>query len=186
MSVNNILETYIKASEQDLIEGMSWYENANSFCKRLSVTYQFPVVKVAAVVSLLSPRNRWEKNKVDAENLFLAYRNGENPHHVKVSTFNGNRSKAVAIILGKEDMIMPNGPKTKAFFKNIMGSSDTVTIDTHAYSIACGERKIAPTISRPLYRKIEAQYIETADLLGIKPYQVQACTWVTFRRINKI
>lgn len=185
MSVSNILGLYIQATLEDLEQGMSWYPRAKSYCLYLSQQYNVPITKTAAVVALLSPRNKWERNKTDAKALFEAYVNNEDLHQVKVATFNRNRSKAVAVIEGSEPTCF-FGPKTRAFYKNILGSADSVTVDTHAYSVAMGKRQVGKSITRPLYRKIERDYKEASSLLGIKPYELQACTWVTFKRINKV
>lgn len=186
MSVKNIIGLYTQATLDDLREGMSWYEDANSFCKGISEEFNFPLPKVAAVVSHLSPRNRWSRNKKDVVSLFKAYRDKKDLHQVKVATFNTNRSKAVAVIKGETQDWQPHGPKTRAFFKNILGCSDLVTVDTHAYSIAKGKRIVNKAINKSEYKRIEECYKTAASMLGIQPYQLQACTWVTFRRLNNI
>ena len=73
-----------------------------------------------------------------------------------------------------------------------MGFDDTVCVDGHAYAIWIGERiptTKTPSISAPLYQTITRAYVNVAkdshSLCGEKltPAQVQAVTWVTYRRI---
>ena len=73
--------------------------------------------KVSGVISAISPRNEWNKNKLDAENLckeFVSNKYYQLPlfdadYHTllktKVSTFNTNKSKAVKILLNDDSKI---------------------------------------------------------------------------------
>jgi hypothetical protein len=82
-----------------------------------------------------------------------------------------------------------NGPKISAFFDNIMGG-DSVTVDGHARNIAYAERvglkSNAANIGKAEYRTIAQAYRDAAAILGIKACDLQAITWVTWRRIHGI
>lgn len=183
MSYQNILRMYSKSSVKELKEGMSWYENANSFCLYLSNKYSISKEQAASVIAHLSPRNRWERNKIDAEALIAAEK--DKRFLVKTATFSKNKYMAIEVLDDKRDS-MPKGRKTGSFYQNILGHDHVVTVDSHAYCVAKGVREIGPVINKMNYLSIETSYIEAASLLSIKPYQLQACTWLTFKRIHNI
>jgi hypothetical protein len=85
-----------------------------------------------------------------------------------------------------------NGPKITSFFRCITGIQDEVCVDGHALSIYLGQRmptNRAPKISRTLYSAIQRSYQLVAnrshDLIGesLSPAQVQAVTWIVYRRL---
>ena len=69
----NILSTYYKANQQDLIDGEVWYSKGHEICSMIANQYGLNVETVAGVVSALSPNNKWDRNIIDAENLIRAY-----------------------------------------------------------------------------------------------------------------
>jgi thermostable 8-oxoguanine DNA glycosylase len=76
-----------------------------------------------------------------------------------------------------------------SFFKNIMGY-DTVTIDGHAYNIARYKRVTLTdddtNISKSVYLEMQEAYQRAAKRVGLKVYQLQAITWVVWKRIHNI
>lgn len=177
----NIIDTYNKAYLKEIEQGMTWYEDARSFCLRLSKDYKVSIDQAVSVVAHLSPRNRWERNKIDAENLISS----KDRSIVKVATFTRNRDMAIEVLSNKRDP-MPKGRKTGSFYQNILGYDHVVTVDSHAYCIAKGVRMVGPVINKLQYLSVERAYIEAAQSLSIKPYQLQACTWVTFKRLHGV
>jgi hypothetical protein len=99
-----------------------------------------------------------------------------------------NNAKAARILRGEEPLDVLGGLKVRAFYRNIIGDRDVVTIDRHAYSIAAG-RHLKDTEAGPLNAKahyaVEALYQEAARALGVCPVTLQACTWLTWRRLKK-
>lgn len=179
----NIISMYNQCSLSECKEGMGWYENANLFCKYLSNTYSINFEIACSVVAHLSPRNRWERNKEDAENLIKSV----DKHSVSVATFGRNKEAAIEV-LEKRRPRMPKGNKTGSFYLNIVmpSCSKEVTVDSHAYCIAKGVREVGPNITSTDYIAISKAYRGVASSLGIRPHQVQACTWLAFKRIHKI
>ena len=94
-------------------------------------------------------------------------------------------------MLETDDAILTrlNGQKIKSFYECIMGY-DACCIDGHAYNIWRGERFGLTTdkvnIGKKLYAEIQEDYVKVAKKLGKKAYEVQAITWVAWRRIHGI
>ena len=106
------------------------------------------------------------------------------------------KEKAIQILEnGIEDVeTILNGRKITAFYRCIMGEDDTVCVDGHAYSIWFGDRltlKDVPNIGKRLYAEITADYVEAARILTedgypTTCYEIQAITWVTWRRLHGV
>jgi hypothetical protein len=151
------------------------------------------------VIAALSPNNKWERNCIDAEAMIKTWAIGGDYDVIKVCTFNPNKRKAIAILeLDMESVdteAIPNilsGQKVVAFYRSIMGDKNSVCIDGHAYAIFIGENisttktpKISPKLFETIQRAYQLVAKRSVDLCGVElsPTQVQAVTWVTYRRL---
>jgi S-adenosylmethionine:diacylglycerol 3-amino-3-carboxypropyl transferase len=73
-----------------------------------------------------------------------------------------------------------NGPKTVAFWRNITGDLDAVTVDVWAARAATGDRS-RDRVTAKQYQTIAAAYRAAADIVGANPRDVQAAVWVHTR-----
>lgn len=195
MSIYNIIGVYSLATQDEIEEGKAWYANARRECQELADNLGYPLAVVAGVVAALSPNNRWQRNLRDAEALLRGYRDGVDVREVKVSTYHAMRQKAwdicdeyVRYVRDVSIAQILNGPKITAFYKCILGHEDAVCIDGHAYNIAQGNRKGLKglNVSAKDMRETASQYVSAAEEVGLKPYELQAITWVVWRRIHGI
>ena len=186
--VHNIISVYNDADETQHAEGLLWYENAQKEAYRIALKHDVPVYIAVAVIAALSPNNKWARNLVNADALIGAFIRGDGLLSVKVSTYNKMKQKAWDILAARPDYdgakAMLKGQKITSFFCDIMGEFN-VTIDGHARNIAYGER-ISLTDDRTNigvreYRGLQAAYEETAQRVGLMPYQLQAITWRVWR-----
>lgn len=197
---DSILATYFQASLLDRQAGMAWYGAAHEICCTLGQKYDVHSDIVAGVIAALSPNNRWESNVTDAEIMLRAWAADIPYGAVKVATYGANKYKAASILdrqLNRDDIrYVLRGNKTIAFFMCIAsnGVSDTPCIDGHAYNVWNGtvsNLKDVPSISDKTYRIIQDAYRDAAKIIstvtGIQhsAAQVQAITWVAYRRIHK-
>jgi predicted RNA-binding protein with EMAP domain len=198
--IRNILSVYFQATPVDTQEGTVWYNNAHQICVALSDKYNLPLSTVVGVVSALSPNNKWDRNILDAEQTIKAYCMGFD--YPKVCTFGGNKDKAITILECEIDSsenicAILKGNKTIAFFRGIYtdGQCDEITVDGHAFNIWRGlytSLNEVPAISDKLYKEVSNAYREAAEtvnnLEGTKysSAQIQAITWVTWRRMNGV
>lgn len=186
-TTSNILKMYNFATIDEIKEGINWYTNANIVCSELSEeTNRYSIHQIAGAISALSPRNKWSRNILDVRNLVK-------DRYCKVGTFHANRDKARAIL----DAFYPSpreieeilrGQKTISFYRNIVDPNDPnyVTIDGHAIGIWLGQRVTNLTVSGDAYYVISQEYEKAAKKLGLIPNQLQAITWLTYKRIHKI
>jgi len=185
------------ASQSDLAAGIEWYARAERLGHRLAHQYGCTFEQAVGVIAALSPNNRWARNCTDAESMIQAWAVGADPLTVRVCTYGAMRAKASSILqLASPDRetiaAILNGRKITAFFLSITGQTDAVCVDGHAYAIWLGQR--VPTTKTPalgvkLYADIARAYCVVAKrstaLCGeaLTPAQVQAVTWVTYRRL---
>jgi hypothetical protein len=188
------------ASEADIFEGINWYQRAYDLAVRFIHAYDgLTMGQAVGVIAALSPNNRWERNCNDAEAMIKIWHSQGDYNSIKVCTFNKNKQKAIDILslesVDTEAIAgILKGQKVVAFYRSIMGDNNSVCVDGHAYAIFIGERiatSRTPSITPKLYETIQRAYKLVADrsdlLCGHKltPTQVQAVTWVTYRRLLK-
>jgi len=194
ITTKNIIAIYKLANPSEIKHGLTWYVNANTDCMRIANTLELPLHIVIGVVSALSPNNKWERNIVNAEDLCKAFINGQDMDSIKVSTYHKMKQKAWHILETMpsydETITILNGKKIVSFFRNISGDETDITIDGHARNIYYNDRQGLTTpntnIRKLEYKDIQKAYLRASKKLGIKAYELQAITWVAWRRIHGI
>ena len=175
------------ATRKQMRKGKAWYKEAQQFTRYLSKIHKVDKYIVAAVTSALSPNNKWERNKFDANSLIYAFMTGRSIDSFKVCTYNANKRKAWAIMTDGAE-IAAKSPKTHAFAMNIGRLSEKhVTIDKwHIRACLCqpGEGIVdtAESVTSAQYRRIEAITARLAEENKLKAYQLQAVIWVAIKQ----
>ena len=186
--VHNVMACYRAADSVQVAEGLLWYSDAQKAAHDIAAKYGIAVYIVVAVISALSPNNKWSRNVINADALIGAFLRGDGIDAVKVSTYHAMKKKAWDILAARPDYdgakAMLKGQKITSFFMDIMGEFN-VTIDGHARNIAYDER-VGLTDDRTNigvreYRALQAAYEEAARRLKLMPYQLQAITWRVWR-----
>ena len=207
IAVRNIIACRRRAKPQDVAAGIAWYAEAYEECRTISDGYGLPVYVVVGVVAALSPNNRWSTNITNARDLIDAFVNGRDMDSVSVCTYGAMKRKAWSILedrpirLVEHDTVIVdetkerlNGRKIVCFYENIMGE-DTCTIDGHARNIAYNERvnltDNKTNIGVKEYANLQEAYRQAAKRCTVngrkfKAYELQAVTWVTWRKQHGI
>lgn len=191
--VDNILDVFKQANPQEITDGQLWYSDARQEAQEIADNHNLALSTVVGVIAALSPTNKWDRNIIDANNICAAFVAGEYQESVKVCTYNTMRNKAWGILeqaVTDVDQIatMLKGPKITDFFLCIMGM-DTCVIDGHAWGIANAERRNmqdVPNIGKRLRIALQEAYVKAGAQEGLTAYEMQAITWVAWRRIHKI
>ena len=201
------LKAWCKHADDDMIkQGKEWYKDAQTFTKEMATKYKIDAYRVAGVVAALSPNNRWERNKIDAEAVISAWAKGYSYDCVKVCTYGANKRKAFGILEGRTE-ITAKSPKTHAFAMNVgLNSPDHITIDKW-HLRACvtrpgdGVTDCVESCTAIQYRRLEAITAKVASDVNFYPmyyhviagltecpsgrlkgYQLQAIIWVTIKK----
>ena len=204
-SFQNIIDCFNRADGESVLDGGVWYLMANSWAevvgRRLNhyghsilSTKAEQILMGAGVIAAFSPQTNWDNNKT------MAWRFAETLDKPDWCT-DVNYRKAILITtafsdsyslseleeyidgcLGKEAF------KTKAFFHNIVNPDGDYgpTIDRHAISIYLGKRCNYDELRRGLEgranRTIRGAYMKASKILQVHHNQVQAITWVQWRK----
>lgn len=211
----NIMSVYLLATPYEKKEGMNWYRgDAWQFCLNLGWQVAAHLGQlteemvdrhwskfVASVVAVLSPQTEWRTNKAKADYAVNCVIKGD----PVVGHYGVQCAKVVKLFqyfllnrgdaFSNEDVLKiiskPVAKKTRHFYLNIISDSSVVTVDGHAKSIADNgtDRVSITTVSQPNGARYDAYakaYCEVAAELGIKPSQLQAITWLTYRRLDLV
>lgn len=157
-----------QATIADIAAGATWYTEAQTIARELSITSGYSLESTASVIAAFSPRCPW------ARNVFLAteFLNGRN-----VATLGNNiRAANRALELGFDAL---NGAKTNAFARNIAGDLSAVTIDTWMIKAAGMDNKKG--VNKSQYKLLAGIITELAEEHGIAPAQLQALIWIVIR-----
>ena len=184
---NNIKRWHKRASPENIDAGMTWYDDAMRFSRKLAREYKITRRSAAGVISSLSPNNKWDRTKFDAEQLISYYREGGTDWvSVKICTYKKNRERAWNI-LTQGERITSDSPKIHSFAMNVGNKSpDHVTIDKWHMraSLARPRDGITLTQESPTklqYKRVEGITLDIARMHKLKGYELQAIVWVTIK-----
>jgi len=199
--LDSIIAMYFGSSKVDRVKGKSWYSDAYSIACTLAKKYNVTSNTVSAVISALSPSNKWNRNIEDAEMMLRAHAYDLELTDCKPCTYKKQKAKAIAIIEGSvsdDDSLkgILSGQKTKSFYANIStnGKTDDCTIDGHSYNVWNGTVttiKDVPGMTPKTYKMIQEDYRTAAKIISeiegetLTASEIQAITWVAYRRIHK-
>ena len=191
--VENILAVYAQATDAEREHGLTWYAQAKASAQAIADKTELPLHVVVGVIAALSPTNNWDRNLVDADLFCQTFVDGGYIEDVSACTYKTMWEKAWRIL---EDMpadaqavaFILNGPKITDFYWCIMGF-DCCVIDGHAWCIANADRRTmqeVPSIGKKLRLELQQAYAVAAHKFGMSAYEMQAATWVAWRRIHGI
>ena len=190
-AVGRIAALLAVADDADKASGVVWYSEAHKFAHGLASDTGIGVRAVCHVIAVLSPACIWKRNKTDARAVCLEFIKTGRVTETEVSTYGQNRAKAERILVAwfasePWDNIL-SGPKVTAFARNIENPNnlEDVTLDTHALSIALGIHYTATTCPDPrpaIKDRYRRAYQIVARATDLSPCQVQAITWLCWRR----
>lgn len=164
------------------------------------------VERAVAVIAVLSPRLSWSKNvelarwvysEVSSVLLSPPVPAWEQSVLGRFPGLKVNGKKALSILLGVAPEEVVSGPKVTAFYHAIANPNDPrgIVIDRHAFDVAVGrvmdDRTRGIVLGRKgAYEQFVRAYERAAEQLqnefpGITPAEVQAITWVAWRRTKK-
>jgi hypothetical protein len=190
-AVKNILRIWNQSTSDEVRRGLAWYEGAHSSAVHVGDICGGTSAG-AGVIAALSPRNKWLRNLEDAYNMADWAARGFVGDAPKCATYNSNRDKAERILRGEDPLDVLGGLKVRAFFR-LVNDPDRpydVCVDAHAFRIARGEAPGSTKIKPSDYEYASGAYMRAAQVIrdrdgyDVLASQVQAVTWVTYRRIH--
>lgn len=184
--VNALLGVWEDADDYARTYGARWYSDARAACEALAAETGFTTAQAIGAVAALSPRVHWHENIDDARTLLewaADQRDGTYRYDVpvwglKLRAFLANVHKAVECLTVSDPLTVLNGPKQRAFYRNIAGDADQVTVDVWATRAATRGKRDTPGSE---YAVFAAAYRRAAARVGVSPRDFQAAVWIAQR-----
>lgn len=192
----NILKNYALATPEDIHTGLFWYQATHNEAQSIATKYSVELWQAVGVIAALSPGCNWGRNLLDADTLIHAHVNGLNTPVVGVYG-KVNTNKALDILRGAYPLgpngALGSGPKTIAFFSNILFPLESlaVTVDRHTKAIVeytpslrlgYASNNSLSVVWPSEYEFIAWHYRVIAERVGLLPHQLQAISWVCWKR----
>jgi hypothetical protein len=176
-ATQRILDTYDAADDETRRLGAAWYPNARRMALAMVPNGSADDARAACgVVAALSPRCGWAQNLAWAAKVLAAKRNRKACPEVHTRAM---RAQAWRIAGGEYPLDVLNGPKVRAFYCNLTGGYDAVTVDVWAARVAFGRLDIPGPGNR--YAEIARAYMDAANCRLTRPAIMQATTWIQIR-----
>jgi hypothetical protein len=182
--VRNIRAVYARATADEQTAGRAWYRVASHGCNVWAVEFNVHSYTVASVIAALSPQVEWQSNLRHALNLISGARatvlGASRPLQANVRKAERILSDGAYL----PDAYFIEGHKVRNFARNLQGNTKAVTVDTHASQIALGTPETDARIGLlSAYACFVKAYQRAAELEGIEPCEIQAITWLTWKRL---
>lgn len=182
----NIWKALLCASDQEIHEGMHFYEGAYGLCRFFSRLHpDVSTEQVAGIYSALSPMNTWDTN---VSNILDVLRDWS---AASVNTTDVNLHKALQIRIGADPLNVLQGRKVRAFYRAISDPSDTtqIPVDRHLINLALGVFPDKSAQSRlasdpNIYTRVENAYLDLGrrEKIGNR---LASIAWFVQRRVSR-
>lgn len=160
-------------TEDQVEAGIAWYPNARREARRIARVSGLTLHRAAGIIAVLSPRRTWSTNIQFAEEAALG-----NPKGLFAD-------RAEAIVQGARPLDVLSGPKVRAFYRNILGDTEAITVDCWTHRAAAGDPAMhadrSSSLLRSRYGKVAQAFRDVAPEFGLLPSQFQAAIWITIR-----
>lgn len=181
---DRIVGTYLDADDAIRAQGDAWYATESTALRRWADAHQLPHAAAIGAASAISPGMRWDFVLLHLSAL------AQNPK-AKVPTYSrAFVDRANACLDGADPIDVLSGPKTRAFYRQLMAEGtcpESVVVDGHAFNIARGvvspiRNAVSLAVTPRRYRVASAAYRLAGEELGVYPAAVQASTWIYWRK----
>jgi hypothetical protein len=175
----NLWKVIRQATSFQVWEGLAWYMRAHNQVWEAAAECGVEPRRFAAIVAVISPATSWETNITQAR--ALAWEGWS----ARLTTFNTNKVKAMAMIEGEPNGWHLSGPKVVPFWMTICDPEEPYhlpVVDRHIIHAAVG-RALTDSERRKWHGMGRVSLIQDAirDMaygLHILPQQVQAIIWL--------
>jgi hypothetical protein len=186
----NVRRVWGLSDATDRREGSRAYLGYKITLARFAGHYGASVEGTVAAFCALSPNNDFKGNLRSLATLLWGRREGVPVNRLVVSTYGACKLRAWAYLEGRDFLEHTQGPKTRAFFQNILHPLDPhpVTIDGHMVGVWYGQRMTMKeaVYTRFRYEELAQGFRQVAADLGLCTNQLQATLWFTWKRLHQV
>lgn len=186
----NIRQVLSRTDAVDWAEGLRAYASYRETLSRLASHYGYTLNQVAAVFAALSPNNDYIKNLRSTATLLKGHAAGMSVETLTTTSYRACQLRAWRVLDGEDFLAFTKGKKTRNFYTLIVNPDHptAIVIDGHMVSIQRGQRMTmtAAKLTNFNYEEVAHAYCAVAFSEFIRPSQLQAILWFTWKRINRI
>lgn len=188
--VNDVTERYtsnlLRLASVAIEQGLDGFWYVYQRYTLLSIANEYGVSLDAAtyVTATLSPALSWVKN-LESTRAFFDEWFGRTNSNNRQTAYGSNVRKCSDYMFGLRSG-NPTGRKVSAFYRNLLGDTQALTLDRHAIRAArwgvrnmhadSGEQKICSQE----FAVVENAYRKAARIMGVSPSYLQALVWQLF------
>lgn len=176
-AVRRLARAYRRTTPAQARIGLGWYDEAARVASDIGPT---PAVG-AGVLATMSVRCQWSVTVAWSAAIIRAALQGDECPEWHTTTM---RAQAWRIANGEAPLDVLNGPKVRAFYANIMGDEDAVTVDVWAIRAALGDPSHDGTVTPKQYGILAEIYRRAARACRVAPRTLQAAVWVATRGVK--
>lgn len=170
MKTNIFLPHWHAASDETREAGLDWYPRAQVLVHRWARIYGQEAYRVAGIIAVLSQRQRWQFNLLQAERCLQGFapRGLKSAVNKALTMFDGDRLSIHVV----------KGPKVTAFYHAILGDERSIVLDSHMIRAAYPDKR---SLSVKQYEALADVLREEAASVGVPPAHFQAVVWCQIR-----
>lgn len=167
----NLRKAWESVRPEHIAQGALWYTHANLTAADLARESGLTIERTAGVIAVLSPRCTWNQNIRRAR----ACLQGERIAGLPLCARKAEKIRDGANV---SDIIGPNSPKVRAFWRAILLDPSACVIDTWILRAA---RIDAVNLTAVRYAKLAGILTRQALAAGLSPAEYQAALWCATR-----
>lgn len=165
-----LVTLYNSASVATRNAGATWYQTARKAARSMARDTGTTESVAAGVIAALSPRIHWVRNIKAARDVLATGK--------ATGVFRVNLAKARRILAGERPLAVLSGPKTRAFYRAIMGDESAAVIDV--WMLRAVRFKGGKPSERD-YNRITRLLAKAAALVKTTIAKLQAVVWSVIR-----
>lgn len=178
---NNLIDILDRTPKDTFNEAKLWYYRENEWLNKVATYYNREPKNMAEIIARLSVRNKWIRNKIDAQKICISRKWNISENDTIVCTPNTHKYKAFKIYDYKEN-IPTTALKIYSFYHNLLLNDRYVTIDVWQKRALLNKYNVDKfTPNKVEYKQLEDLHISLAEDYNLKGFELQSIIWTQKR-----
>ena len=178
---NNLVDIIDRTPKDTFNSAKDWYYKENEWLNKVADYYDREPKNMAEIIARLSVRNKWIRNKIDAQKICISRKWNISENDTIVCTPSTHKYKAFKIYDYKEN-IPTSALKIYSFYHNLLLNDKYVTIDVWQKRALLNKYNVDKfTPNKVEYKQLEDLHISLAKEYNLKGFELQSIIWTQKR-----
>lgn len=178
---NNLIDILERTPKDTFNDAKLWYYRENKWLNKVAEYYHREPKNMAEIIARLSVRNKWIRNKIDAQKICISRKWNISENDTIVCTPNMHKYKAFKIYDYKEN-IPTSALKIYSFHHNLLLNDKYVTIDVWQKRALLNKYNVDSFKPNKVeYKQLENLHISLAEKYNLKGFELQSIIWTQKR-----